>query len=334
MDPLTHTATGLFLSRVGLKRWTPLATPILLLAANAPDIDIVTASGGSLSYLHFHRHLTHSLIAMPVMALLPVVLVRLAARKPVQWAGAFFAALIAVASHLLLDLTNAYGIRLLLPFSSEWLRLDLTNIYDLWIWSVFLLCIIGPFISRLVGSEIASGGAANKHHGRGFAWLALLFVLLYDCGRSVLHARAVGALESRIYAGAAPARTAALPGPANPMVWKGVVDGGAFYAVANVDLVSGFDPTHAQILYKPQRDAAIDAAERTPAIQEMERFAQFPLWRVSPAPDPPDGQMVQLSDLRFGPPANPTFASTAILDARLHLVRSWFQNGISTGSGK
>jgi len=35
MDPLTHTATGLFLSRIGLKRWTPLATPILLLAANA-----------------------------------------------------------------------------------------------------------------------------------------------------------------------------------------------------------------------------------------------------------------------------------------------------------
>ena len=84
MDPLTHTATGLFLSRIGLKRWTPLATPILLLAANVPDIDIITASGGPLSYLHYHRHLTHSLVAMPLMALLPVVLVRLAARKPVH----------------------------------------------------------------------------------------------------------------------------------------------------------------------------------------------------------------------------------------------------------
>src|ERR1039458_6352453 len=167
MDPLTHTATGLFLSRIGLKRWTPLATPILLLAANAPDVDIVTASGGSLSYLHYHRHLTHSLVAMPVMALLVVVLVRLGARKPVQWAGAFFGGMVAVASHLLLDLTNAYGIRLLLPFSAEWLRLDLNNIYDLWIWGVFLLCVAGPFVGRLVGSEIASGGATGKHHGRG-----------------------------------------------------------------------------------------------------------------------------------------------------------------------
>src|SRR5947208_9141120 len=126
MDPLTHTLTGLFLSRAGLKRWTPLATPILLLAANAPDADIATAAGGSLNYLHFHRHLTHSLIAMPLMALLPVVLVRLFGRKPVRWLGAWAVAMLAVASHLLLDLTNTYGVRLLLPFSTRWLRLDIT----------------------------------------------------------------------------------------------------------------------------------------------------------------------------------------------------------------
>ena len=330
MDPLTHTATGLFLSRIGLKRWTPLATPILLLAANAPDIDIVTASGGSLSYLHYHRHLTHSLVAMPVMALLPVLLVRLVARKPVHWAGAFFAAMIAVASHLLLDLTNAYGIRLLLPFSAEWLRLDLNHIYDLWIWGVFLLCVAGPLVGRLVGSEIASGGAPSQHHGRGFAWLALLFVLLYDCGRGVLHARAVAALESRLYEGAVTTRVAALPGPANPMRWQGLADTGDFYAVESVDLLAGLDPTRALILYKPPPDAAIEAARRTPAFQEFERFSQFPLWRVSPAPDLPDGRMVQLTDLRFGTPSAPGFIATAILDARLKPVRAWFAWGIAS----
>ena len=156
MDPLTHTATGLFLSRIGLKRWTPLATPILLLAANAPDIDIVSAAGGSLSYLHYHRHLTHSLLAMPVMAIGTVALVALVARKTIHWAGAFFAALIAVATHLLLDLTNTYGIRLFLPFSARWLRLDITNVVDIWIWAVFLVCVVGPYLAALVGSEIAS----------------------------------------------------------------------------------------------------------------------------------------------------------------------------------
>jgi inner membrane protein len=328
MDPLTHTAAGLFLSRIGLKRWSPLATPILLLAANAPDIDIVTASGGSLSYLHYHRHLTHSVLAMPVMAVLTVVLVRFAARKPVHWAGAFFAALIAVASHLLLDLTNAYGIRLLLPFSAEWLRLDLNNIYDLWIWGVFLLCLAGPFVGRLVGSEIASGGAPSQHHGRGFAWLALLFVLIYDCGRGVLHARAVATLQSRLYVGAATTRVAALPGPANPMLWKGIAETAEFYAVGSVDLLAPFDPTHMMTVYKPPPDAAIEAARRTLAFQEVERFSQFPLWRVSR--DRGDGRMVQLSDLRFGTPSAPAFMATAMLDERLQPGHVWFQWG--TGS--
>src|SRR4029079_8307015 len=87
-------------------------------------------------------------------------------RKPVTWAWAFFAALIAVASHLALDWTNVYGIRLLRPFSGEWLRADTTGVVDLWVWAVLALGIAGPFLARLVGSEITSGGAKDRHHGR------------------------------------------------------------------------------------------------------------------------------------------------------------------------
>ena len=202
MDNLTHTATGLFLSRIGLKRWTPLATPILILAANAPDVDIVTAAGGSLNYLHFHRHLSHSLVAMPLMALLAVAVARLVGRKPVRWLGAFAIAMVAVATHLLLDLTNSYGVRLLLPFSSRWLRLDITNVVDVWIWSALLIGVAAPFLARLVGSEIASAHAKPAGHGRVAAWCALAFLLLYNCGRAVLHARAVAIAEARIYEGA------------------------------------------------------------------------------------------------------------------------------------
>jgi len=46
MDNLTHTAIGLFLSRVGLGRWSARGTAILLVAANAPDIDILSIAGG------------------------------------------------------------------------------------------------------------------------------------------------------------------------------------------------------------------------------------------------------------------------------------------------
>lgn len=329
MDPLTHTATGLFLSRAGLKRWTPLATPILLLAANAPDIDIVSATGGSLRYLHFHRHLTHSLVAMPLMALATVALVRFAGRRDIRWIGAFFAALIAVASHLLLDLTNTYGVRLMLPFSPRWLRLDLLNVFDLWIWGMFVVCIAGPFLGKLVGSEIGSRSGPQGIHGRGFAWLALTFLLLYTCGRGVLHARAVSELESRIYEDAAPLRIMAVPGPANPWRWRGVVETADSFAVGDVDLLGDFDPTHMTVFHKPPPDPAMQAAARTPAFEEFLRFSQFPLWRVSPAPDLENGEVVEVSDLRFGVPPSGAFQVSATVNSRLQVISTSFQFGLA-----
>jgi inner membrane protein len=328
MDPITHTATGLFLSRVGLKRWTPLATPILLLAANAPDIDIVTSAGGSLSYLHYHRHLTHSLIAMPLVALGTVALVRLIGRRSINWTGAFFAALIAVATHLLLDLTNTYGVRLLLPFSARWLRLDLTHVFDLWIWAVFLLCVAGPFLGRLVGSEIASQRNPRELHGRGFAWLALAFLLIYNCGRGVLHARAISELDARIYEDAQPLRSLAVPGPANPWRWRGVVETGDFFAVGDVDLMGVFEPGKMTVFHKPAPDPAIQAAARTPVFQEFLSFSQFPMWRVSPAADLENGKTVEVIDLRFGMPPSPAFYVTSTINSALQPVSANFQFGL------
>jgi inner membrane protein len=327
MDPLTHTATGLFLSRAGLKKWSPFATPILLLAANAPDIDIVTAAGGSLNYLHFHRHLTHSIVALPLMALLPVVLVRLVARKPIRWLGAWAAAAIAVATHLLLDLTNAYGIRLLLPFSARWLRLDITNVFDLWIWAAMLLSFAAPFLGKLVGSEIASGGRAPKHHGRGFAWFALIFLLLYNYGRSVLHDRAVATIETRMYQGVAPARVLAIPNASNPWQWRAVVETADFYAVEDFNLGGEFDPTRAAIFHKPDPDPAIDAARRTLTFNRFLEFSQYPMWSVSPAPELEGGKLVEVVDMRFGTPAAPGFMASALVNAKSQVVETEFHFG-------
>jgi inner membrane protein len=301
MDPLTHTATGLFLSRAGLKRWTPLATPIVLLAANAPDCDIVSLAGGPLNYLHYHRHLTHSLAVMPALALLAVAVVRAVARKPVNWLGAWAAAMVAVATHLALDWTNAYGVRLLLPFSERWLRLDLTSLIDLWIWAVLLLAVAAPFLGRLVGSEITSGAGKSRVHGRGWAVFALAFLLVYSYGRSVLHTRAVAVLESRVYRGRAPARVAATPDAANPWKWHGVVETDDFYAFEDVNLLGDFDPTQATILHKPEHDPAQDAAARTATFQEFLKWSQYPVWRISPVSEPENGRMVELYDARFGP---------------------------------
>ncbi|MBV9745699.1 MAG: metal-dependent hydrolase [Acidobacteriia bacterium] len=326
MDPLTHTATGILLSRAGLKRWTPLALPILILAANAPDIDIVAAAGGSLNYLHYHRHLTHSLIAAPVLAIGIAGLVRLLARKPVRWAGAFWAALVAVVSHLLLDWTNAYGIRLLLPFSDSWLRLDLTPVVDVWIWSALFVAFAGPFLGRLVIGEITSGKPKPDRHGRGFAWAGLLFLLLYNGGRAALHERALKVLETRLYEGAVPERVAAMPSQ-NPLAWRGLVEAAEFYAVEPVDLLGSFDLSQGEIFYKPAADPAMETARRTATFQTFLQFSQFPLWRVTAESKPPNSKLVQVFDMRFGTPAEPGFHVDALVDAPGHAVEREFQFG-------
>jgi inner membrane protein len=327
MDNLTHMAIGLFLSRIGLGRWSPLGTPVVLVAANIPDIDIVSSAGGTLSYLEYHRHLTHSLLLMPVMALAAVAVVRLVGRKPVRWAWAFFAALVAVASHLALDWTNVYGIRLLLPFSSEWLRADTTSVVDLWIWAVLAIGIAGPFLAKLVGSEISSTSKKERHHGRGFAWFALIVVLLYDCGRGVLHARATGSLAARMYEGTVPLHVAAMPDPVNPLKWRGIVETPGAYVIQELNLT--MDPEHVRgnVFHKPDAEPAIDVARRTAAFQGFLRFSQFPLWRVTPYPALEDGKLVEVFDLRFGSPLAPGFVARAVVDARLQVVESSFQFG-------
>jgi inner membrane protein len=328
MDNLTHTAIGLFLSRAGLNRLTPRATPILLLAANAPDMDVVSAAGGSLGYIHYHRHLTHSLAALPLLAIFIVAVVRFAGRKPVNWVGAAIAAAIGIVSHLLLDWTNIYGIRMLLPFSGDWLRLDITSVIDLWIWAVCLLCIAGPFLSRLVGSEIASGGAAARHHGRGFAIFALLFVLSYNSARGALHTRAVSALSSRLYDGALPESVFASPDALNPFRWRGVVGTSGAFVVQDLNLIAP-DPLAARpaMFHIPDPDPAIDAARRSPPVREFLGFAQIPLWRVSPWPEIENGRLVEVFDMRFGSPANPGFMARAVINARDEVVTSEFNFG-------
>jgi len=328
MDNLTHTAIGLFLARAGARKWTPRATAILLVASNAPDIDVVTGAAGPLAYLHYHRGLTHALVAMPVLALLSVVLVRLAARKPLYWPGAMAAAMLGVAFHLMLDWTNVYGIRLLLPFSGRWLRLDSTAVVDLWIWAIAAIALVGPFLARMVGSEIASGGAQPRHHGRGAARFALIAILIFDCGRLILHGRAIEMLNARVYQGDSPTRVAALPNPFNPLRWRGLAETPGFYAIPDVDVAGDFDPTRALILYKPDADPAIAAAARTPVFREFLRFNQYPLWRVTPAPALDGGKLVELFDLRFGTPQAPGFQATALVDAQLRVIDAAFRFGV------
>ena len=324
LDNLTHTLTGLVLARAGIGKGVPRAGLLLMLAANAPDADVVSWFGGSLTYLEYHRWLTHSLIAMPVMAAASAGVARLFARgRPFPWLKASIAALIGVASHVLLDWTNVYGMRLLLPFSAEWLRLDITHIVDFWIWLVLFSAVAAPALGRLVSSEIGAKPAT----GRGWAIAALLLVGGYEYGRYLAHDRALAMLNARIYDGSVPTQVAAFPNYWNPLKWRGLVETSDAYRFYAVNVTESFDPSQATIFYKAQPNAAIAAAAQTPVFQRFLSFSPFPLWRAMPVAEPEGATGVEVFDLRFGDPRQGSFVTTAIVDPSNHVESSRFSFG-------
>lgn len=144
MDNLTHTLVGLTAAKAGLERLSPGATAVCIIAANAPDADIVATFGGSWFYLKHHRGITHSIVGTLAIALLiPLlfyagdqIIARLRrGRAPrVRLRGLFIASLLISATHPLMDWTNNYGVRPLLPWSGRWFYGDLVYIIDPWLW--------------------------------------------------------------------------------------------------------------------------------------------------------------------------------------------------------
>lgn len=297
-----------------------------MLAANAPDVDIVSTFGGSLTFLHYHRNVTHALVALPVLPLLVVLVVSAVSRKPLNWVGAYLVGLIGVASHLLLDLTNVYGVRLLLPFSGRWFHWDITSVIDFWIWGVLLFSIAGPLFARLVNAEIGGSVPHKAGAGRGFAIFALVFLASYDGGRYLMHARAISTLDSRIYAGGIPRRVAAFPGPVNIFQWRGLAEMPDVISIQDLDLLQVFDPAAGRLFYKPEASAAIEAARRSMVFQRFLEFSEYPFWQVSPA-EGEGGTRVEAMDLRFGDPQSPGFVATAVVDAHQKVLRAGFHFG-------
>jgi inner membrane protein len=315
MENLTHTLVGLMLARVGLEKTTPRGAGMMMLAANAPDADTVVWFGGMTPYLEYHRSYAHSFAFLPLVALLPMLLVR----ARFSW-RAFAASMIGVLSHLLLDWTNTYGIPMGLPFTAHRFRLDTVNLWDYGIWAILLGTLAATALSNLVSTEI--GAKKSPDVRRGWAWAALLLLFAYEGGRVIAHDRAVSTMAAHIYQGAPPRRVTAVPGAANPLAWQGIVEGSGFVRILPVNLADEYDPLAGRLYRDPPPVPAMDAALRTRPFQVFSRFAQLPFWKVTPLES---GLRLDLLDLRFGTPDNPGFAKvTAIVDAQGAVERAGF----------
>ena len=144
MDNLTHSLAGAALARAGLDRRTPLATATLVLAANAPDVDMLAYALGPYHALAFRRGVTHGVLATLVLPFLVTGAIlawdrgirlrrqpaALPARPPAVLGLAFIGAL----THPTMDWMNNYGMRWWLPFDGRWSYGDALFIIDPWLW--------------------------------------------------------------------------------------------------------------------------------------------------------------------------------------------------------
>jgi inner membrane protein len=338
LDNLTHTLTGLALSQAGLNRKTRFATLALVLGANLPDVDLLTRFAGAETYLKYHRGIAHSLLGVVVLGALLAGIIyhfgRKAAPKksapPLNGRWLLGLCLLATCSNLLLDFTNAYGVRPFLPFSGRWYAWDIMFILDP---VLLLLLAVGLGLSlllRLVSEEVG----ARRSRFRGGAIFALCSLVLLCVIRDFAHRRVLGMLDSHTYAQENPRRVGAFPTPLNPFEWIGVVETDtAFHVLAANALHDDVDAERTRVFRKAESSPALDAAMKTRTAVAFLDFARFPWARVL---ETEDGFKVTLQDLRYASftPERRGFRADIELDKNLHVRSESFRFSAEAREGE
>jgi inner membrane protein len=337
MEPVTHFLTGACIGRAGLNRTTAYCTLATVLAAEAPDIDVLWSLDGPIAGFKHHRGITHTFLGAPFMAAAVVGLValvhiyaerrrrRVVARldlpagapipaqlqpKQIHWGWLYFAALLATLSHILLDWTNNYGVRPFFPFNPRWYAGSFVFIADPILWALLFAAVLIPWILGLADNEI--GVRRTPFRGRSWAIFALCGMVLVGALRLSQQFQARALLEN-IQVTAQPAiRIALEPYPFNPFRWHAILETPSAFQTAEIDTRTGqiaSDPA-TDAFFKPPITPAVEAAKKT----ELGRaYLDWSSWAVvrdlGPQPIPyldapqlPAGHTwttVEFSDLRF-----------------------------------
>lgn len=143
MDPICHTLVGASLAgtRLGDRSWGAKAT--LIVAANLPDIDVVSLFWGQNASMAWRRGWTHGVLAIAVAPLLLAWLVgwwgRRRGREVRQEVNLYWLvglSYLGFLTHPALDWLNTYGMRWLMPFDGAWFYGDALYIVDPWMWLI------------------------------------------------------------------------------------------------------------------------------------------------------------------------------------------------------
>jgi membrane-bound metal-dependent hydrolase YbcI (DUF457 family) len=289
MDNVTHTLVGVAVAHAFFRGSpespdgrppVPRAVPILALASNLPDIDVLVHLTGSPEAILMRRSFGHSILLLPIWILLFALAAhRLEPRLPLR--RHLGLAAIGAGLHVVFDLINSFGVLLLWPAGGWRPELAMVFIIDLVLTGLLALPLLVCIPRRL------------RWRLPALARVSIVCVILYlgFCGTG--RAIATGLIRR-----AAPAAdfVYVFPEPFGPHRWRGGSRAGDVWTIHAITPWSGRIEARYEARTAPD-DPTVQAARASDLGRRLENFFKAPVWKARAASAP----VACVHDLRFRP---------------------------------
>lgn len=282
MDPLSQASFGASLSQSFAhdKKKQFSAMVIGALAGMTPDLDILIRSDvDPMLFLEFHRQFTHSLIFIPIGALICALIFYSVMQSrlfssTLSFKQVYLFSFLGYATHGLLDACTSYGTQLLWPFSNTRYAWNTVSIIDpFFTLPILILCVF----------------AVAKRNAR-YAQGAFVYAVIFLAAGLIQKHRAQEALYDLVaQRGHSVERMQVKPSFANRHLWKTIYEYNGRYYVDAVKLV--FDVEYFDGSSIPKLDMQRDfpwLPAQSQQARDIERFRWFSDGFIAVSPNDPN----------------------------------------------
>ncbi len=257
MDIVTQGLLGGVMALAGARRKeVKIAALIGFAAGLLADADaLIRSPGDPLLTIEFHRHFSHSLLFIPMGALIAALILWPFLRRHIAPGRLYLYAFLGYAASGLLDACTSYGTLLFWPFSDERIAWNLISIVD----PVFSLTLLAAIVY-----------AVRKARPQA-AWVGLGLAGVYLAVAVVQHQRAEGVAQTLIQQrGHTAVRHVVKPTMANLLLWRSIYESDGYFYVDAVRVGLFSEPR----VYRGEQVVKFAAAQHLPQLQPGSALAQ------------------------------------------------------------
>jgi len=250
MDPVTHgllgaTASQSFASgdKIRAAAFTGLASAMIA------DLDVfISDAGDPLLNLEMHRQFSHSLVFIPVGALIASFLVWWFVRSRLSFKETYLFSVAAYATAGIADACTSYGVKLLWPFIDERYALNIISVFD----PVFT-------VGLLLATALVFFKRKQVLSWLSWTWVGLYLIWGYgQYGRAANIASQIAAHQNHL-----PGKTVIKPTIANQLLWS-------------IRYISQNDNLHAYgVRISPFADPVIYKGNSAPMLDWRKKYSDY-----------------------------------------------------------